>query len=298
MRRPCAAVTLAWICGCLTLAAPQPAFAAGVSASERQRMESFSAYVLDEDLADAVVGYGDFSDAEDGYYADAGIADARMKGMLDQMAEMDAEYGPVVEDVVTVISAPDAEMSAEQQRQSEMSYLAGEIPYYEAPQGDVDIAEAAAGNAAADPESILRAAEQQVLSGAMPLFDRNSLAALRLEIDGTVSGDSFPTTNWRRFGTELEDLGTFVLTAYDPCMECCGKTDGITATGTKGRSGRTIAVDPSVIPYGSRVVIGGYVYIAEDTGSAIRGRHIDIFMDTHEVAMQFGRRMGQVYLIR
>ena len=71
-----------------------------------------------------------------------------------------------------------------------------------------------------------------------------------------------------------------------------------TATGTHGKAGRTIAVDPSIIPYGSRVLVGGYVFIAEDTGSAIRGRHIDLFMDTHEVAMQFGRREGEVFLIR
>ena len=62
--------------------------------------------------------------------------------------------------------------------------------------------------------------------------------------------------------------------------------------------GRTVAVDPSVIPYGSRLLIGGYVYIAEDTGSAIKGRHIDMFMDSHDVAMQFGKKQGQVFLIR
>lgn len=108
----------------------------------------------------------------------------------------------------------------------------------------------------------------------------------------------FPSTDWRKFGTELVDLGTFTLTAYDPCLQCCGKTDGITATGTKGMAGRTIAVDPDVIPYGSLVVIGGYVFVAEDTGEAIRGNHIDMFMDAHETAKQFGVREAQVLLIR
>ena len=114
----------------------------------------------------------------------------------------------------------------------------------------------------------------------------------------SVPDGIFPSTDWRKFGTELVDLGTFTLTAYDPCLQCCGKTDGITATGTKGMAGRTIAVDPDVIPYGSLVVIGGYVFVAEDTGEAIRGNHIDMFMDAHETAKQFGVREAQVLLIR
>ncbi|MBQ7678265.1 MAG: 3D domain-containing protein [Butyrivibrio sp.] len=111
-------------------------------------------------------------------------------------------------------------------------------------------------------------------------------------------GEGFPTTDWQRFGTELVPLGEFKLTAYDPCLQCCGKTDGITATGTQGFAGRTIAVDPSVIPYGSHVVIGDYVFVAEDTGGAIRGKHIDLFMNTHDIAKQFGVRQAEVYLIK
>ncbi|MCR5236906.1 MAG: 3D domain-containing protein [Lachnospiraceae bacterium] len=94
------------------------------------------------------------------------------------------------------------------------------------------------------------------------------------------------------------NLGTFTLTAYDACIKCCGKTGGITSTNTHAKSGRTIAVDPSVIPYGSKVMINGNVYIAEDTGSAIKGNKIDIYMDTHEQAVKFGRQTAQVYLIK
>jgi 3D (Asp-Asp-Asp) domain-containing protein len=76
--------------------------------------------------------------------------------------------------------------------------------------------------------------------------------------------------------------------AYCPCIKCCGKDDGITATGTKATSGRTIAVDSSVIPYGSRVVIDGHIYVAEDCGGAIKGYTIDVFHDTHKEALQWG----------
>ena len=112
------------------------------------------------------------------------------------------------------------------------------------------------------------------------------------------SGYEFPTTDWRQFGTELEDLGNFTLTAYDACMICCGKTDGITSTGTKCFAGRTIAVDPNVIPYGSKVLIGNYVFVAEDCGGKIKGKHIDMYMDTHEVAKMFGKRVANVKIIR
>ena len=77
-------------------------------------------------------------------------------------------------------------------------------------------------------------------------------------------------------------------TAYCPCVECCGKSDGITATGTVAKQGRTIAVDPDIIPYGTAVEINGNTYIAEDCGGAINGNRIDIFFNNHEDALVFG----------
>lgn len=83
---------------------------------------------------------------------------------------------------------------------------------------------------------------------------------------------------------------TVTATAYCPCAKCCGKTDGITASGTKATAGRTIAVDPSVIPYGTEVIINGITYVAEDCGGAVKGNDIDIFFNTHEEALNFGRQ--------
>lgn len=89
---------------------------------------------------------------------------------------------------------------------------------------------------------------------------------------------------------------TVTATAYCPCAKCCGKSDGITATGTKATAGRTIAVDPSVIPYGTEVVIDGHTYIAEDCGGAVKGNRIDIFFNSHEEARQFGVQTLNVVL--
>ena len=86
--------------------------------------------------------------------------------------------------------------------------------------------------------------------------------------------------------------------AYCPCYRCCGKCDGITATGTKATAGRTIAVDPKVIPYGTEVIINGNTYVAEDCGGAIKGNRIDVYFDTHAEALQFGRQILTVqYLV-
>lgn len=88
-------------------------------------------------------------------------------------------------------------------------------------------------------------------------------------------------------------LGRFKITYY--CTEkyehiCNAGPPYQTATGTEVTPGRTIAVDPSVIPLGSHVIIDGHEYIAEDTGGAINGNRIDIAVNTHDEAMSKGTR--------
>ena len=93
-------------------------------------------------------------------------------------------------------------------------------------------------------------------------------------------------------------LGTYKLTAYCPCAQCCGKTDGITSSGTKATQGRTIAVDTRVIPYGTKVIINGNTYIAEDTGGAIKGNRIDIYFNGHQEALNFGVQYKEVFVYK
>lgn len=96
-----------------------------------------------------------------------------------------------------------------------------------------------------------------------------------------------------------EPFEEFEATAYCACPKCCGKwADGITASGTKATAKRTIAVDSKLIPLGSKVEIEGLgTYIAEDTGSAIKGKIIDIYFDTHEEALNFGRQKVNIRII-
>lgn len=93
-------------------------------------------------------------------------------------------------------------------------------------------------------------------------------------------------------------LGSFRLSFYCPCSICNGNSHAITKSGTRLTEGRTIAVDSSIIPLGSKVYIDGYgVFIAEDTGSAIRGNRIDICVGSHSQAYALGIDRADVYLL-
>ena len=107
---------------------------------------------------------------------------------------------------------------------------------------------------------------------------------------------------------EWTSLGTFKLTAYCPCEDCCGYWATIrptdengnpivyTASGAIAEAGTTIAVDPNIIPYGSKVKINDHIYIAQDTGGAIVGNCVDIYFDNHQEALVFGVQYAEVLI--
>ena len=82
----------------------------------------------------------------------------------------------------------------------------------------------------------------------------------------------------------------------------CGGGTGKTASGTDVTAGRSAAVDPDVIPLGAEIVVDYgdgvlHSYIAEDTGSAITGGHIDLAVATHEEALELGVQTATVWWI-
>lgn len=91
---------------------------------------------------------------------------------------------------------------------------------------------------------------------------------------------------------------TVTATAY---TAYCNGCSGVTATGIDLRSNpgmKVIAVDPSVIPLGSKVYVEGYgTAIAGDTGGAIKGNKIDIFMPDKSAATQFGRKTVKIKVL-
>ena len=92
------------------------------------------------------------------------------------------------------------------------------------------------------------------------------------------------------------DLGRFKLTAYCPCYECSEGWGRMTSSGRTAQANHTIATDPRVIPEGTRVIINGQVYVAEDQGGGVKGNHIDIFFEHQATTDDFGVQYAEVYL--
>ena len=98
-------------------------------------------------------------------------------------------------------------------------------------------------------------------------------------------------------------LGEFKLTAYCPCEKCCGiwasnRPDDVVygAIGEELKEGYSIAVDPTVIPYGTEVIINGKTYKAQDCGGAIKGNRIDVYINNHNDALEFGVKYAEVFV--
>ena len=140
------------------------------------------------------------------------------------------------------------------------------------------------------------------------------------EDDGRIPGDDVPATE-RCYMTDEEvqedyenqkiseallakanKIENCTVTHYDCCVLCCGKTDGITASGVKATPGVTVAVDTSIIPLGSDVLVDygdGIInyYRADDTGSAIKGNKLDLCVSSHQDAINLGVRTATVYWV-
>ena len=110
--------------------------------------------------------------------------------------------------------------------------------------------------------------------------------------------------------TQMISLGIFEITAYCSCEKCCGEwankrpldeNGNPIVYGSSGEqliSEYSIAVDLDLIPYGEIIYINDMPYVAHDKGSAIQGKKIDIYMSSHEKALQWGRQTMEVFKIQ
>lgn len=92
---------------------------------------------------------------------------------------------------------------------------------------------------------------------------------------------------------EVIDMGVFEITAY--------AEDGITATGTLPQPMRTCAVDPTVIPYGTKIYVEDLdlYLVAEDCGGAVKGEVIDVYMSGTEADTRyFGRQRHRIWILK
>lgn len=129
--------------------------------------------------------------------------------------------------------------------------------------------------------------KEQQLEESKTLYAQTSLAYTSSDLSGqTLSRGGMPSS--------FSQVLSVVATAYSG--------DGITASGAPTKRNvngySTIAVDPRVIPLGSKVYVEGYGYaIAEDIGGAIKGNRIDIFVTSESEAQSWGRRSVNVYIL-
>lgn len=158
-----------------------------------------------------------------------------------------------------------------------------------------------------------------ILSNVYAKATQGSFATQYIEDDGRLSGDDDPATE-RCYMTpeEVEQaenemieaallaratrIDNVTVTHYDCCVECCGKDNGITASGLKATPGVTVAVDPDVIPLGADVLVDygdGDIkyYRADDVGGAVKGNHIDLCVSSHQEAVELGRKTATVWWV-
>lgn len=107
-----------------------------------------------------------------------------------------------------------------------------------------------------------------------------------------------PLEPQRRVKMRSAKLVRCKITAYCPCRGCSGGYGRSTSTGKRARSKHTIAVDPRVFPYGTRIRIENRVYTAEDRGGGVKGKHIDVFFDRHAQVRRFGTKHKKVEVIK
>ena len=81
---------------------------------------------------------------------------------------------------------------------------------------------------------------------------------------------------------------TFIVRGYCPCMKCCNKTDGITASGVKATANHTLAA-PNKYAFGTKIQLDGHgTFVVEDRGGSVQGNKLDRFFNTHQEALNWG----------
>lgn len=141
---------------------------------------------------------------------------------------------------------------------------------------------------------------KELKSKVQKLESENKKLKKQASVKGTNSAKRIPnkvasTAPSKNSTTKQKRTLTMVATAY---TASCAGCSGVTATGVDLRKNpgmKVIAVDPSVIPLGSKVHVEGYGYaVAGDTGGAIKGNKIDIFIPNRQDALAWGVRTVKV----
>lgn len=138
---------------------------------------------------------------------------------------------------------------------------------------------------------LAQAAEVEPATAAVEAKDTAVVAQSAQSYQGVTANPVYADPSMNGY----ECLGTYLTTGYCPCAICCGKTNGVTASGSVAKANHTVAADTGVLPFGTQIVINGKVYTVEDRGGAIRGNRIDIYFTNHQEALNYGKRYVKIY---
>ena len=95
-----------------------------------------------------------------------------------------------------------------------------------------------------------------------------------------------------------DSIGEYTIDYYCSCETCRAKASKVKATGTPIVEGQTIAVEPDEIPYGTKVIIDGHVFTAEDYDTSGKEKHISIYVNDHETAQKLNEKKAEVHLVK
>lgn len=124
--------------------------------------------------------------------------------------------------------------------------------------------------------------------------------ATRIISDADAANMALITNNGGQYTAADESdigqlLGAFKLTSYCACPICCGQwSGGPTASGLMPIQGRTVAM--AGVPFGTRLVINGQIFTVEDRGTPYG--HVDVFLNNHQDAVNFGVQYANVYMAK
>lgn len=134
--------------------------------------------------------------------------------------------------------------------------------------------------------------EKTVISEKVITEPQDKIVQVQKTVTTTSRGSSLPRTTSTGASGQI-----YKVTAYCSCAKCCGKTTGITASGTRATAGRTIAA-PARFAFGTKLSLNGKVYTVEDRGGAINGNRIDLYVNSHAEALAWGVRYLPVSVVQ
>ncbi len=270
------------------------------SAEKRQEVEALAASTQEE------ISF---------YSEQIGRAEGEAADLLELVNEQSVQLASLMdkaeEEAEAARKAAEAELARQQEEEARLAQAAEQSPDVEV---EIDPEVSLEASAQASPEETLQEGdgEDQTAAG-----DGDLEAAVGEAVEGTADQEEgetagsedtpeaavTPEAAAQPEPTQAADttgtgnsagtyLGDFTLTAYCNCSKCCGSwSGGGTASGTVPTAGRTVAMGG--IPFGTKLLINGNVYTVEDRGTGYG--HVDIYMDSHSAALQFGSQKAAVY---